>query len=268
MAGSRESGAGAASGAAAAASRAGGAVRVGTRRLIGSWSHLAPSQRLPAYACAAMVATMFLPWYSQTVAGRFGTGADTRIDAVTETVSAWGKFTFVEAGVLLVAAAVLLLLFRRGEGKAFHLPGGDGTVIAVGGGWAAFLCFYRLFDQPATERLPEGVVTYGVRWGLFFAMVACLFLASTGLRLRAADVAEPPLPGESGPPRPRAAPERPPAPAADDAHLENRGDADGAPTRVDPALQPTRVDPTAQPTRVAPRREGEGAEQLSFDEPE
>lgn len=256
MAGSREPGRAAAE----AATRAGGAIRVATRRLIGAWRHLAPSQRLPAYACAAIVATMFLPWYSQTVAGRFGTGRDTRIDAVTETVSAWGKFTFVEAGVLLVAAAVLLLLFRRGEGKAFHLPGGDGAVIAAAGGWAAFLCFYRLFDQPATERLPEGVVTYGVRWGLFFAMVACLFLASTGLRLRAADVAEPPLPGEMVPPRARAPVERRPAPAAADPASE--------PTRVDPTLQPTRVEGASQPTRVTPRSEPAESEQLSFDEPE
>ena len=264
MASSREPG----GGAAAAASRAGGAVRVGTRRLIAAWSHLAPSQRLPAYACAAIVVTMFLPWYSQTVAGRFGSGEDARIDAVTETVSAWGKFTFVEGGVLLVAAAVLLLLFRRGEGKAFHLPGGDGAVIAAGGAWAAFLCFYRLFDQPATERLPEGVVTYGVRWGLFFAMVACLFLASTGLRLRAADVAEPPLPGDSGSPRRRARPERAPAPPATGPDGEPDEDGGSDATRVEPSLQPTRVDPTSQPTRVAPRREGEASEQLSFDEPE
>ena len=32
--------------------------------------------------------------------------------------------------------------------KGFHLPGGDGTAIALAGGWAVLLLVWRLFDEP------------------------------------------------------------------------------------------------------------------------
>ena len=66
-------------------------------------------------------------------------------------MSAFGVFSFVEAAVLLVAAAVLFLIWARSEGKAFHLPGGDGTAIALAGGWALLLLVWRLFDKPDVD---------------------------------------------------------------------------------------------------------------------
>ena len=48
-------------------------------------------------------------------------------------MSTLGDFSFVEAGVLLLAGGVLALLFARAEGMRFHLPFGDGTVIAGAG---------------------------------------------------------------------------------------------------------------------------------------
>lgn len=243
----------------------------GTRRwasrIARSWRSLRPSQRLAGYAAVAMFATMFLPWYSETVAGRIGTGESARFDAVSRGVSAWSAFSFVEAAVLLVAVGVLILLFHRGEGKAFHLPGGDGTVIAAGGVWASLLVFYRLLDQPENQTLEAGIATYGLRWGIFFALAACIFLASAGVRLRNAHLAEPPLPGTAPGPHRR---ERRRRPAPQDAVDPEREDL-GVPTRVEPSLQPTRVDRTTQPTRVRRRPDRppvEGGEQLSFDEDE
>ncbi len=51
----------------------------------------------------------------------------TSLRSLSESMTGWGAFSFVEAAVLLVAAGVLLLLFVRAEGQAFHVPGGDGT---------------------------------------------------------------------------------------------------------------------------------------------
>ena len=39
--------------------------------------------------------------------------------------------------MFLVAAGVLVLLFARAEGREFNMPGGDGTIVALAGGWAA-----------------------------------------------------------------------------------------------------------------------------------
>jgi len=222
--------------------RAAAAGRGAVRRVMAAWSRLESAQRLAAYAAFAMVLTMFLPWYSKSVTAIVTQGKQQSLASRDQGLTAWAAFSFVEAATLLVAASVLVLLFRRGEGRAFHLPGGDGTVIAVAGGWAAFLIFYRLLDQPEGETTGTLTTNYGLRWGIFFALGAALFLASAGVRLRAAHVTEPPLPRRGPPPPPE------------------------GPTRVDTSLQPTRV---AGDQRPRPRPAGptvDGGKQLSFDE--
>jgi hypothetical protein len=86
-------------------------------------------------------------------------------------VSTFGPFSFVEAGEILIAIGVLALLLSRAEGKRFHLPFGDGTVIAAAGIWAGALIVARLFDRPLGQNL------------LALACAAILFLA--GARERA-----------------------------------------------------------------------------------
>jgi hypothetical protein len=177
----------------AAAQRAVG----GIRRLRAAWGALAPEQRLVAYAALALLFTMFLPWYSTsfaakvTVAGRVATGHDRQ--------SAIGAFSWVEAAVLLVALGVLTLLFARGERRAFHLPGGDGTVITGAGVWASLLIIWRFFDKP---DLGNGV-SVGLEWGIFVALIAAVALALAGNRLRAARRPEPAMaPEEPAPAAP------------------------------------------------------------------
>jgi hypothetical protein len=91
------------------------------QRVVRAWRVLTPDGRLAAIASAALFVSMFLPWYG--VHGR----------ALSDSVSAFGAFSFVEAAVLLVALAVLALLFARSEHATFHLPGGDGTVVLAAG---------------------------------------------------------------------------------------------------------------------------------------
>jgi hypothetical protein len=86
-------------------------------------------------------------------------------------VSTFGPFSFVEAAIVLIAAAVLLLLYRRAQGRDFHVPFGDGVMIAAGGAWAGFLIVVRLFDRPLGQNL--------------LALVCAAILMLAGLRERA-----------------------------------------------------------------------------------
>ena len=65
---------------------------------------------------------------------------------------------------------MLVLLKKRGDGRSFHLPFGDGAVIMAAGAWSALLIVIRLFDRPLGQNL------------LALVCAAILFLA--GLRIR------------------------------------------------------------------------------------
>lgn len=148
-------------------------VRNGLVRVARAWRALDVEQRRAAVAAVALLLTMFLPWYEKNVV----VGSD----LASDTVSAFGDVSFIEASIFLVALGVLLLLFFRAEQRAFHLPGGDGTVIFVAGAWAAFLLFWRVFDRPSVEG--RGA-TVGIQWGFFLAFVAAGVLTYVGFRLR------------------------------------------------------------------------------------
>ena len=75
------------------------------------------------------------------------------VGAVLLIVSTFGPFSFVEAAEVLVALGVLALLRQRAEGKRFHLPFGDGTVVLAAGCWAALLILVRLLDRPLGQNL-------------------------------------------------------------------------------------------------------------------
>ena len=96
-------------------------------------------------------------------------------------VSGLGAFSFVEAAILLVAVAVLFLVWTRSQKKGFHLPGGDGVAIVMAGGWAMLLLVWRLFDKP---NIQGAGALIGIQWGIFAAMVAAGALIAAGLRVR------------------------------------------------------------------------------------
>ena len=93
------------------------------------------------------------------------------VGAVLLIVSTFGPFSFVEAAIVLVAASILLLLRRRAQGRDFHVPFGDGMVIAAGGVWAGLLIVVRLFDRSLGQNL--------------LALVCAAILVLAGLRERA-----------------------------------------------------------------------------------
>jgi hypothetical protein len=158
-------------------------VRAGASRLRAALGLLDGDQRFAASAAAVLLGTMFLPWYEKSVVIP---GSKT---FATDTISAFGAVSFVEAAIFLVATGVLVLVLTRAEGGRYHLPGGDGTVIFAAGLWATLLIFYRVFDRPDVSG--EGG-TVGIQWGFFVAFVAAGALAFAGQRMRAAGRPEPP----------------------------------------------------------------------------
>jgi hypothetical protein len=178
-------------------------------RLRRAWRTLAPEGRLAAFAALGLFLAMLLPWYQQNAVVTDGRAAP----LVSRDLSAFAVFSFVEAAVLLVALAALALLFARAEGRAFHLPGGDGTVLMGGGLWVVLLLVWRLFDKPGiTTR--DIAANVGVQWGIFFALGAAGLLAYAGSRMRRANRPEPPLVERRRRPRPPASYEAPVAPDA------------------------------------------------------
>jgi hypothetical protein len=151
-------------------------------RVAHAWRAMHPEQRLAALAALALLVTMFFPWYGLQSLDR-KTGVIHSHD-----ISAFGDVSFVEAAIFLVAVGVTAMLLARAEGRDFHLPGGDGTVVLIAGAWAGLLIFFRVFSRPAGDGYPVGI-----EWGFFLAFVAAGSLAFAGLRMRASERPGPPL---------------------------------------------------------------------------
>jgi hypothetical protein len=238
--------------------RQGGGGAAGARNLIvriaRAWNALGPEQRLAGWAAAALWVAMLLPWYSRSTTFIYKGAAK----STEQSLSAFQDFSFVEAAVLLVSAALLAMLFARGERRAFHLPGGDGFIITAGGVWTAILIFYRMLDKPGTTGSDKITTTIGIRWGIFLALIAAIGLAYAGVRVKAAHRPEPDLASD---PTVRVA-VRPtaPRPPADDAPRPPR-----YPPRPSGAPRSEGAQRTERTTRAVSR---EDAEQLSFDVPD
>jgi hypothetical protein len=161
-------------------------------RVAHAWRVLGREQRWAAMAAIGLFVSMLLPWYSKTVVESARAG-QSKLPTSQWSLSAFQAFSFVEAAVLLVSAGVLAMLFARAEGRDFHLPGGDGAIVTVAGGWAALLIFYRLLDKPSLQGTQRITATVGVEWGIFIALLVALAMAYVGGRIRAAERGQPPL---------------------------------------------------------------------------
>jgi hypothetical protein len=238
-------------------------------RLTRAWRLMEPDQRLASVASVALLLTMFFPWYGLQSLNR-KTGAIS-----SHSIDAFGDVSFVEAAVFLVAAGVVLMMLARAEGREFHLPGGDGTIVMVAGAWAGLLIFYRVFSRPAGNGYPVGI-----EWGFFLAFVAAGALTYAGWRMRGGERAEPPVIRR---PRREPAPEREPSPEprrGSDVRADHDPTAlvsaspGGRTPRADPA--PAERRPAATRPRYPPAPPGSrppppspppvDAEQLSFED--
>ncbi len=203
---------------------------------------------------------MFFPWYELQSLNR-KTGAIN-----SSSISAFGDVSFVEAAVFLVAAGVIALLFARAERRDFHMPGGDGAIVMIAGGWATLLIFFRVFSRPAGHGYPVGI-----QWGFFLAFVAAGALTYAGWRMRATSTPEPPL--VRGRARTRESPPGEnitvvaPSPQRVERSLPVPARTDQPPPRATPVVarraqppastpQSSQRTPPSSPTAAAPRAEG------------
>lgn len=244
-----------------------------------AWRVLLREQRTAALVSLGLFVSMLLPWYGKTDTIVIGGKAQ----ATARTLSAFQAFSFVEAAVLLVSAGVLAMLFARGERRDFHLPGGDGTIVAIAGGWAALLIFYRLLDKPGLQGNERITSTVGLQWGIFIALLLALSLLYAGTRMRAGERGQPPLARpsagarESGSRRDPAGERAPTEVLDDDLRIGSRGMAEerassGAsapvPARPRVAERPSEAPSPQQPR--APRGRSRfppaPADQMSFED--
>jgi hypothetical protein len=223
-----------------------------------AWNALDRDQRLATVAAVLLFATMLLPWYQQNAV----VSAAKSQPLVSRNLNAFAVFSFVEAAVLLVALAVLALLYARAEDRDFQLPGGDGAVVFAAGIWTALLLVLRLFDKPGIAH--NGVAAnVGVQWGIFFALAAAGVLAYAGSRMRAARRPEPPLLREERRAR------RARRPASGDVATFGTSTSAGRAENPDAGIARERPPhPPAPATKPRPRTSGSAnAEQLSFEDP-
>jgi hypothetical protein len=226
-------------------------------RLLNAWRALEHEQRLAAYASLGLFVSMFLNWYGKTDTIVYHGAAK----ATQTSLSAFQAFSFVEAAVLLVSAGVLAMLFARGEGRDFRLPGGDGLIVMIAGGWTALLIFYRLLDKPGLRGNQSITSTVGVEWGIFIALLVALGLVYAGARMRAAERPGPPVMRAPGRSR-RGDREAEPAPAP-------RPPEPGVTAIVPAPARPGRSAPVPADRGSAPRRPRyppPPGEQMSFED--
>jgi len=231
-------------------------------RVRAAWRELFSEQRLAGIAALGLIGSMFLPWYQQTgfLVQRSGT------QKVEDSLIAFQSWGFVEASILLVALAVLFLLFLRGERRAFHLPFGDGLVIAAGGAWVMFLVFYRQVDKPSGSDTGTLKTTIGVSWGIFVAFLFGALLTYAGWRMHARRRPEPLVDGDD--PRTTVL-EGDPTSVAGGEEITVVAMPEDAPTAaIPPDERPTRSLRRKQAGAVPRRGDGQFEGQLSFDDPD
>jgi hypothetical protein len=134
-------------------------LREAPRRLTGE-------QRLAGGAAIGIVLSMFTPWWRDPVFGL--------------SYMAFNRFGWIELSLLLVAGSVLFTLFRRAEGRVFHLPLSDGTLAAGAGLWCCVLVFVRLIGEP-TRHVNGNTYGYDPRWGIFLCLLCSAALVVAGI---------------------------------------------------------------------------------------
>jgi hypothetical protein len=210
-------------------------------RLGRAWKALSRERRLAAIAAAVLWTALFLPWYQASVVIR---NPRTRnAIPVSESLNGWAAFGIVQALILIVSVGILVLLFLRAEGRG-ELPGGDGWTITGAGALSVLLIIVGLFNAPSPAVHSGYVVSTGLQWGIFLALLAAGGLTWAGGRIRNSLQDDPFLAGN----RRGAAPA--PAPPESDRESEPEAHA-GAPGEPDPHAGPPRE---PRPPRPAPVR--------------
>lgn len=154
-----------------------GAIRLGR-----VWKALSRERRTAVIAAGALWLALFLPWYQASVVSR---GAKTHSTiSVSESLSGWAAFSAVQALLLILSLGTVLLIFLRAEGRVAPVPGGDGWTVTVAGALSVFLVILGLFNAPSPASRGQYVLSTGLEWGIFVALLAAVGLTWAGGRIR------------------------------------------------------------------------------------
>jgi hypothetical protein len=141
-------------------------LREAGRRLL----RLNTDERLAVAGLAVIMISLPLPWWRSP-----------QDDSLV--LTGIGGFSFVEAALLLTAAAVLLLVLRVAGGYDPPRPLQEWALVLAGGVWAAVIVAYRMFDRP-DFTLGGADEPYELGYGIMLALVGAALVAVAGLRLR------------------------------------------------------------------------------------
>lgn len=223
-----------------------GAIRLGR-----AWKALNRERRLAAAAAAILWLTLFLPWYQATVVSH---SARTRgALSQSESISGWGSFGLVQALILIVSLGILVFLFLGAEGRGAELPGGDGRTVTGAGALSLLLVIIGLFTAPSPATHGQYVLSTGLDWGIFLALLAAAGLTWAGGRIRRSLEHDPFLAENRRGTARAAEPEEPQADEPDEAERPSP-----APVRAPDAAEPGQPekqqpaeDPAEEPTRAS-----------------
>ena len=148
-------------------------------RLVTALKALHRDQQRVVVCAVALILTLLLPWYTKT------TTVNSPIpfappQTTSETKLAILVPSFIEASILLVAIAVLVLMLLRGASANVVLPLPDRVLVTGAGAWSLLLVFWRFVDQPGSQG---PFVDWSLSWGIFFGLLAALALIGSGLLL-------------------------------------------------------------------------------------
>lgn len=203
----------------------------GAIRLVQTWKSLSRERRAAAIAAGVLWLTLFLPWYQASVVSR---NPKTRSSSpIGESLSGWAAFSGVQALILILSLGTILLLFLRAEGRLTFSTANDGWAVTVAGALSVFLVVLGLFNAPSPATRSQYVLSTGLEWGIFLALLAAIGMTWAGGRMRRSLEEDPILARRQRPER------------------EGEGYDFMAP-EPDPAAQATGTsNPATQPTRTA-----------------
>ncbi|MEI2701225.1 MAG: hypothetical protein V9E83_02350 [Baekduia sp.] len=156
-------------------------------RLIAALRALHADQRRVVACAALLLGSLLLPWYTQTttvtkisLANGFPnpevtTTADSRTAVLVP--------SFIEASIVLVTIAVIVLMVLRGVGANVVLPFSDRMLVTGAGAWSVLLVFWRFVDHPSSEPAPGTTVEWSLSWGIFCGLLCAFALVGSGLLL-------------------------------------------------------------------------------------
>jgi hypothetical protein len=142
-------------------------------RLGAAYSRLNANERLGVIGALIVVGSLFFPWYGLPLNG-----------GIAKT--GWAALGWAEAAIVLTVASIVFMLYERSRGRVLPEPLDEAKLMLIGGGWAAALIVYAMFDKP-TFRLSVARIeeTYNLRYGIFVGLAGAVVILVAGWRDRA-----------------------------------------------------------------------------------